>query len=457
MTPPLIYLAGVDGSGKTTHARLLLNALAAGGMRGSYVWLRFPRLTSIPFLAYARLRGYSWREVVDGVEHGYWDFRRSWLMSVIFPWALWLDTFLMATRKLYLPLMLGRSVVCDRFVADILVDLMLALNDPDFFCRAPGKLFLALLPSKAQVVVLDIETDLARQRSPDLRGDRTHAQRRQAYLRLAERLGWPVVNNAQPLENVSTELREKLIRQEKGDLHEPDQHDISVYAKVKSPWMQRLVHRKEGALAVHWLFQGLLYMDPTERRIKLGIDLLLSLLFGSLLKRRLRIVPAFGLGLIAAHTLNFIFNGQIFGVLKHFGGVRHTWDEFNGEVERMRRKAAEEPDIVYAAAFGSLARSEWSPTSDLDVRLVRAPGLRSALRVGWFAIRERARANFIRFPLDLYVLDRYESLERMSEKEPVYLAGSENGTVQDRYDSNMGSRKPGRLQRSVGEGRERSQ
>jgi thymidylate kinase/predicted nucleotidyltransferase len=457
MAPPLIYLAGVDGSGKTTHARLLLNALAARGKTVNYVWLRFPRLTSIPFLAYARLRGYSWREVVDGVEHGYWDFRRSWLMSVIFPWALWLDTFLVAARKVYLPLLLGRSVVCDRFVADILVDLMLALKDPDFFCRTPGRFFLGLLPSGAQVVVLDIETDLARHRSPDLCGDRTHPQRRQAYLRLAERLGWPVVTNAQPLETVSAELYEKLISQEKGNLHEQDQHDISIYAKVKSPWMQRLVHRKEGALAVHWLFQGLLYMDPTERRIKLGIDLLLALLFGSLLKRRLRTLPAFGLGLVAAHTLNFIFNGQIFGVLKHFGGVRHSWDEFNGEVERMRRKVAEEPDIVYAAAFGSLARSEWSPTSDLDVRLVRAPGLRSALRVGWFAIKERARANFIRFPLDLYVLDRHESLGRMSEKEPVYLAGSENKGVQDHFNPNMGSREPGSPQRSVGKGRERSQ
>jgi predicted nucleotidyltransferase len=168
-------------------------------------------------------------------------------------------------------------------------------------------------------------------------------------------------------------------------------------------------------------------MDPTERRVKLGLNLILALLFGWLFKRRLPSLPAFGLGLLTAHSLNFLFNGQIYGVLKHFGGVRHSWDEFNREVERMRDVVAEEPDILYAAAYGSLARSEWSPTSDLDVRVVRAPGLRSALRTSWFAIRERTRANFKGFPLDLYVLDSYESLLRMSEKEPVELTRHSNG------------------------------
>jgi thymidylate kinase/predicted nucleotidyltransferase len=415
----LIHLAGVDGSGKTTQALRLLEAFEVRGLSASFAWVRFPRLFSIPFLVYARLRRYSWRETVNGVEHGYWDFRRSPLMTVVFPWALWIDTFLMALIKVYLPLLSGRVVVCDRFVVDILADLMIALDDRNFARRLPGRLFLALLPRSSRVVVLDIETSLARQRSPDLEGDKTHARRREIYLVLAESQRWPVVSSAQTLEATAGQLQHLTMPEKIKDLPGIEKEKNSVYAKVDSPWMQRIVRQKSGALFVHWLFQGLFYMDPTERRVKLGLNLILTLLFGSLFKTRLPSLPAFGLGLITAHTLNFLFNGQIFGVLKHFGGVRHTWEEFNSEVERMRSVIAKEPDIVYAAAYGSLARSQWSPTSDLDLRLVRAPGLRSAIRTSWFAIRERARANFKRFPLDLYVLDSYDSLMRMSEKDPI--------------------------------------
>jgi hypothetical protein len=129
--------------------------------------------------------------------------------------------------------------------------------------------------------------------------------------------------------------------------------------------------------------------------------------------------------LLAAHTLNFVLNGQIWVVLKDFDEVHHTWLAFDLEVKRLRLRIAQEPSIVYAAAYGSLARNEWSPTSDLDVRLVRAPGLLSAWRVCWFVARERSRAFYQRFPLDIFVLDTFASLDKMSERDyPVVLGGS---------------------------------
>ena len=144
--PRCVHLAGENGAGKTTQAKALLALLRCDGLPARHVWLRFPRFFCAPLLAYARLRGYSHRETVDGHEHGYWDFRRSWIMSVLFPWALLLDSWLAALVKIYLPLWRGYVVVCDRFVIDILADLMVGLGDACWDERMPGRLFLALLP-----------------------------------------------------------------------------------------------------------------------------------------------------------------------------------------------------------------------------------------------------------------------------------------------------------------------
>jgi hypothetical protein len=65
--PRCIHLAGVDGSGKTRQAELIQSWLEQQGVPVRCVWLRFPRLFCVPFLIYARLRGYSRCETVGAV------------------------------------------------------------------------------------------------------------------------------------------------------------------------------------------------------------------------------------------------------------------------------------------------------------------------------------------------------------------------------------------------------
>jgi predicted nucleotidyltransferase len=205
-----------------------------------------------------------------------------------------------------------------------------------------------------------------------------------------------------------------------------DMVEKSVYAKVQSPLLKWLLGNKPGVLMSHWLFQGMLYMDKTERIFKLGLDFFLLLLFYPLLRRRLPIRTSLVTGAIAAHTLNFFFNGHLWGALKHFGGITRTAQEFDAEVERLRRRVQDEPSIVFAAAYGSLARDEWTPTSDLDVRLVRAPGLRNGWRASLFTMQERSRALIKGFPLDIFVFDGEASLSKLAERQsPVILTGYE--------------------------------
>jgi thymidylate kinase len=204
--PHCIHLTGVDGSGKSTQAGLIQSWFERQGIPARCVWLRFPRLFCVPFLIYARLRGYSRRETVGEHQHGYWDFGASWFMAKVFPWALLLDAFLLALVKVYLPLWRGYTVICDRFVVDVLADLMTGFNDNGFDECLPGRLFLALLPRGARVVVLDLDTETARRRCPELKGDHSHAKRRAIYLDIARRRRLPVVSTEPSIEATMSRL-----------------------------------------------------------------------------------------------------------------------------------------------------------------------------------------------------------------------------------------------------------
>src|SRR3990170_7458202 len=140
--PTFIYLAGADGTGKTTHAMAIADELARRGAHVRYLWFRWPHVLSLPLLAYCRLRGLTRYHVVDGVRYGGWQFYRSRMVSGLFPWLWLVDTALASLATVYFPRWLGRIVVCDRFAYDALVDLMLAVNNERLLDSFVGRAFL---------------------------------------------------------------------------------------------------------------------------------------------------------------------------------------------------------------------------------------------------------------------------------------------------------------------------
>jgi thymidylate kinase len=208
--PRFIYLSGCDGTGKSTQARLLLARLEALGLRPRHLWLRFPFLLSLPLLAYARWRGYSWHEQAGEARHGYWDFRRSWLLRALLPWVLLLDALLAALRKVYFPLWLGRTIVCERFALDMLVDLSVAIGDAGLHRRLPGRLYLRLIPRGAALFVLDLDAETIRERRADLRADRRLEARLDVFRSLCAERSLQVLSSMAPVGELSRQLQELI-------------------------------------------------------------------------------------------------------------------------------------------------------------------------------------------------------------------------------------------------------
>ena len=205
-----LCLTGVDGTGKTTQAMELVKYFRARGKKCTYVWLRFPHLFSIPILAYARLTGLTRYVEIEGQRYGSWEFYRSKWVSAVFPWLLLLDTFVFAIVRIYIPLLLGYIVICDRFVYDILVDLMVALRQDGYHSTRVGRLFFTLLPRGTKAILLDLDVACIRQRRDDLKGDSTLRLRRKLYLRLAKDRDIPVVIPVGSVEEARGEILELI-------------------------------------------------------------------------------------------------------------------------------------------------------------------------------------------------------------------------------------------------------
>jgi len=197
---------------------------------------------------------------------------------------------------------------------------------------------------------------------------------------------------------------------------EPKYYPISGY---KIPRIFQ--YSKLFSLGVHWVFQNMLNMDLTELMFKLSIDIFFTILFSLLLDRWFNLSLAIAASFFIAHTINFLFNSQIFVVLKFFGNIRHELSEFDDYIESIQFRLRKEPSVCWGAIYGSMARGELKTTSDLDIRFIRYPGVYFGIRACWFVLKERTRAHIYRFPIDFLVFDSPRLLNRLRSDEPPII------------------------------------
>jgi hypothetical protein len=190
---------------------------------------------------------------------------------------------------------------------------------------------------------------------------------------------------------------------------------IKHYWKGKSPLIRKLTSHPALALLSHWLFQGIFYLQRSELVFKLLLEWTLFCFFFVLLVFLLGPLAALALALVLAHTINFLFNAHFWSILKFFGYGHYDRASFIIYVEQFAERARREMAIRQVLVYGSMARREWTATSDFDARITHRDGLASGLRACWFLFKERSRAFIARFPLDVYVVDNLATLSDLRE------------------------------------------
>ncbi len=208
----LICIIGPDGTGKSTQVNLLIYSLREKGINYEYRWLRFHHLFSLPILVLARLMGLSEVKTLEnGDKIGYHYFYKSKIISQLYSLLLFLDTVIFTIVKVYIPLkVLNKNIVCDRFIYDTLIDLMVSTRNFDLYRSTTGKRFLSVLPKNSGSLMLIADENTLRDRREDIKYDMNLNLKINLYKKLAQKYKIPVINSNLPVNEVNMQILELI-------------------------------------------------------------------------------------------------------------------------------------------------------------------------------------------------------------------------------------------------------
>jgi thymidylate kinase len=182
-SPRIIYILGVDGSGKSTICRELVRALNDQGIKARYLWMRFNHILSKVVNALGHVCGLAFYVTYpDGTRVGYHHYHKSRLLGLAYSVSTIIDTFIASMVKLWVPMLINREVfVLDRFVFDVMVDLSVDTHNPELMEAWQGRMLKRLLPPETLTVYLAVDKEVIARRRPDTRWDETFGTRNRLY------------------------------------------------------------------------------------------------------------------------------------------------------------------------------------------------------------------------------------------------------------------------------------
>lgn len=193
----LVCFVGIDGSGKSTLARSLSTMMEQRGIECEYVWGGFNDSFTVfrPFVA--TMKGTLFRNdrfMETSTTKG--RVVESSVLSTTYQYLVLADYIFQSSLRVRLPLALGKNVVCDRYVYDLMVAVGVLLDYPMERMMALLDRCLGILSKPDLVFLVDLPEELAFQRKDDVLSLDFLSVRRDLYLRMAQHYGMTVLDGA---------------------------------------------------------------------------------------------------------------------------------------------------------------------------------------------------------------------------------------------------------------------
>lgn len=194
-----ICFSGIDGSGKSTYATMLLEYLHREEMKVKYVWMRMNYMLTRPVLLLCRLVGLTKRPSINGTKISVHEFYKAPKIGKLVQYFHMVDTYIAYFFKIYIPMKLGYFVIVDRFIYDIIIDYSVENREYDIFKKNIYK-FLSYLNKKGLTFLIHAPKNLIISRRPDvIIYDKDFDQRYDMYQELQQNKDIIVIDNSKEI------------------------------------------------------------------------------------------------------------------------------------------------------------------------------------------------------------------------------------------------------------------
>jgi dTMP kinase len=211
----LICFTGIDGSGKTTQAKSLVERLKSKGVKSEYAWSRGEVLTIRRFFLFLgrKALGTSTRQISND-ESAYHDYqsRKSILMRNSIVRILWsittcIEHLVQINWSIRRKLQNGNVIVCDRYLWDSIID-MAVLNhkNPEYLTGGLYRFITKLVPTPTSTFLIDIAPEEAFQRKNDIPSIDYVKIRADFYRYLAHHVTMNVINGCSDIASIQNQI-----------------------------------------------------------------------------------------------------------------------------------------------------------------------------------------------------------------------------------------------------------
>ncbi len=210
----LIAFTGIDGSGKTTQAKLLVEDMKEKGIDASYIWCRWE-----PFLLRPFIKLWKRRRMDSYGSYNELQKNKEKLLENPFLRYVWLFLFLIdygfqILFRLRIKLNKEGVVISDRFFYDSLIDQAINLGQrgEGFLNSLDASWMRLIFPMPDMVIYIDCPEEIAYARKDDAPDVEYLKERRELYLKLAHRYEWIKIDGTIPVNEIANQIKDKVYK-----------------------------------------------------------------------------------------------------------------------------------------------------------------------------------------------------------------------------------------------------
>ena len=208
-----VCFTGMDGSGKTTQAETLIEEMKKKGFVAKYAWNRFEGRMLMPFTAIMKMIFFRGKDAIDNPAEFYGTKKRllrNHILSIGYQYFLLFDYFFQILFRVRIPLIMGKNIVCDRYVYDIIVDLLVDFNNSEEKAKTILKNLLYLFPKPDLIFLIDVPEEIAYRRKDDTPSIEYLRERRNIYLNIGKEYGMVILDGSKRLKELEGLIRKEV-------------------------------------------------------------------------------------------------------------------------------------------------------------------------------------------------------------------------------------------------------